>query len=192
MPNKGNLKTCLHELMFKRLWKSCVKGSKESVPYVLKHLKMQYWHLVLTGFAGNACWQVGEILLLVYVLFVGIFKTLWLHLDLGFTFHFIFFEGESSFSSKSFCYEICELYNLRMLFPFTGKWLLGKILLQPQLRVASGLMLRKIGWSLPKLLFSCVNLRIFACWALRASSSASGLPFLISFRFLFLGKILAA
>lgn len=74
MPRKGKLKMCLHELMFKRLWKSCVKGRKESVRYVLKHSKMQYWHLALTAYVGNVYWQVGEIRLLAYVLFVGIFK----------------------------------------------------------------------------------------------------------------------
>jgi hypothetical protein len=74
------------------------------------------------------------------------------------------------------------------IIPFTGKTSVSKILLLPQLRVAYRLMLRKIGWSHPKLLFSCMKLKIFACQALRALSSASGLPFLTSCRFLFPGR----
>jgi hypothetical protein len=41
-PKKGKLKMSLHELIFKRSWKTCIKGKKESVRYVLKHSKMQY------------------------------------------------------------------------------------------------------------------------------------------------------
>lgn len=62
--------------MSKKLWKSFAVVNMESVQYVSRYLKMQFWHHVLTVCAGSAFWQVGETLVLVYVQFVGTYLIL--------------------------------------------------------------------------------------------------------------------